>query len=314
MENKNDISEELLAAYLDGNTSATETREILDALKTDTELREIIDIALEVERDWVSTYDVLPMRKLAAQSGDNICGVLCEAFVLHKRGVHFDEQELLETAQINRWLTPQGSPLHSIGLLLAHYGLMVTRKYDADIEDIEKALALDNDVIVVVDGEKLYPQRLDEENAPNHAVVVTEINESTKSVVIFDPQENATLPISISQFELAWNESHRYMVRVLQAIDDYDPQPIQLENIQITHDLWELREAIAENAHEVWAAARIKEGWTYGAERDDTLKKNPDLIPYSALPESEKEYDRIMAMNTLKLVRRLGFDLVKRKE
>ena len=114
MENKNDISEELLAAYLDGNTSATETREILDALKTDTELREIIDIALEVEHDRVSTYDVLPMRKLAANSGDNICSVLCEAFVLHKRGIDFEEQELLETAQNNRWLTPQGSPLHSL--------------------------------------------------------------------------------------------------------------------------------------------------------------------------------------------------------
>lgn len=38
-----------------------------------------------------------------------------------------------------------------------------------------------------------------------------------------------------------------------------------------------LREAIAENAHEVWAAARIKEGWTYGKGRDDANKKYPDL-------------------------------------
>ena len=74
----------------------------------------------------------------------------------------------------------------------------------------------------------------------------------------------------------------------------------------------ELREAIAENAHDVWAVARIKDGWTFGPERNDTLKHHPDLIPYSALPDGEKEYDRLMALNTIKLVKKLGFDLVKR--
>ena len=234
MENKYNISDELLAAYLDGNTSTTETQEILEALSANPELREIMDIALKVEHDRVATYNALPMRKMAAKSGNNICSVLCEAFVLHKRGVPFEEQAMLEMAQKNCWLTPQGSPLHSIGLLLAHYGLMVTRKYDASMEDIRKAIALDNDVIVVVNSDKLYSGRWNDEDAPNHAVAVTEFKEDTRSVVIFDPQENATLPIPIAQFESAWNESHRYMVRVLQSIDDYDPQPIRLEDIQLT--------------------------------------------------------------------------------
>ena len=79
-------------------------------------------------------------------------------------------------------------------------------------------------------------------------------------------------------------------------------------------DLEELQEAIAENAHDVWAEARIKEGWTYGKERDDAKKQNPDIIPYTALPDSEKEYDRIMAFNTIKLVKKLGFDIVKRND
>ena len=59
------------------------------------------------------------------------------------------------------------------------------------------------------------------------------------------------------------------------------------------------------------AATRIKEGWTFGPERDDKLKRHPDLIPYSALPEREKEYDRIMALNTIKLVKRLGYTITK---
>ena len=52
--------------------------------------------------------------------------------------------------------------------------------------------------------------------------------------------------------------------------------------------------------------------WTFGPERDDANKKHPDLIPYSALPDSEKEYDRIMAFDTIRLVEKLGFKIVKK--
>jgi hypothetical protein len=102
------------------------------------------------------------------------------------------------------------------------------------------------------------------------------------------------------------------MVRVLQSIEDYEPRPINLDDISLTDDLLELREAIAENAHDVWATARKKEGWTFGLECDDVNKKHPDLIPYSSLPDSEKEYDRSMALDTIKLVKKLGFEIVKK--
>ena len=43
MANKEYISDELLAAYLDGNTSKEETMQILEALKEDKELQEVLD-------------------------------------------------------------------------------------------------------------------------------------------------------------------------------------------------------------------------------------------------------------------------------
>lgn len=304
------ISDELLAAYLDGNTSEAETLKVLNALQDDAELRETLTVALSVDETESLTYDVLPLMRLAAECGNNICSVLCEAYILHRRGIPFEEQDLLDIAQSNHWLTPKGSPLHSIGQLLAHYKLMVTRKYDATFEDIGKALSLDNDVLVVVDSDKLYEGREDNEDAPNHAVVVTAVRED--SITIFDPQEKALRTIPYSLFKSAWKESHNYMVRVLMSVEDYEPQPINLDDIVLTDNLLELREAIAENAHDVWATARIKEGWTYGKERDDANKKHPDLIPYSALPDGEKEYDRLMALDTIKLVRKLGFDIVKK--
>ncbi len=94
----------------------------------------------------------------------------------------------------------------------------------------------------------------------------------------------------------------------------YNPKPIDLSDVELTEDLNELREAIAENAHEIWAEGRQAEGWTYGPQRDDAKKENPCMVPYSELPESEKEYDRDMAMKTIKLVKKLGYDLVKREE
>ena len=310
MEDKNYISDELLAAYLDGNTSESETLEVLNAIKGDPSLKEVLDIALDLEEEEYATYNVLPMMKLAAQSGNNICSVLCEAFILHRREVPFEETELLAIAQNNHWLKPKGSPLHSIGQLLTHYDLMVTRNYDASINDISAALALDNDVIVVVDKEKLY-QLEDNEDAPNHAVVVRGVQD--ENVSLFDPTlEDTDVNVSLSSFLDAWQESRNYMVRVLQSIEDYEPRPINLDDISLTDDLLELREAIAENAHDVWATARKKEGWTFGSKRDDVNKKHPDLIPYSSLPDSEKEYDRLMALDTIKLVKKLGFEIVKK--
>ncbi len=311
MANKNIISDELLAAYLDGNTNEAETRMVLDALKDDAELREMLDIAMQVEGEEEVTYDVLPMMKLAAESGRNICSVLCETYVLHRRGCTFQEQEMLAIAEEHHWLTAQGTPLYAIGQLLTHYGMMVVRRYDATIDAICHALALDNDVMVVVDSDKLYEGREDKEDEPNHAVVVKAVDQ--QQVSLFDPSAPDThVTVPIERFLNAWKESNHYMVQVLQTVGDYEPRPINVDQIPLDDDLVELQEAIAENAHEVWAEARMKDGWTYGPERDDANKKHPDLIPYSSLPDSEKEYDRLMAFNTIKLVKKLGFEIVKR--
>lgn len=95
--------------------------------------------------------------------------------------------------------------------------------------------------------------------------------------------------------------------------NDYRPAPIDTADVILPDELVDLSEAIAKNVHEVWAQGRIAEGWTYGPERNDALKKHPCLIPYEELPESEKEYDRATALGTLKLIQKLGFDIAKRR-
>lgn len=91
----------------------------------------------------------------------------------------------------------------------------------------------------------------------------------------------------------------------------YQPNPKDLSGISLPEELQSLTEIIAENVHDVWAASRISEGWTYGKKRDDELKETPCLVAYADLPESEKEYDRRTAMDTLKLIIALGYRITK---
>lgn len=92
----------------------------------------------------------------------------------------------------------------------------------------------------------------------------------------------------------------------------YTPRPIDTSGVTLPPELVELTEKLAENAHDVWANRRLAQGWTYGPTRDDTNKKHPDLIPYAELPESEKDYDRKTAMETLRVIITLGYRIAKR--
>lgn len=91
----------------------------------------------------------------------------------------------------------------------------------------------------------------------------------------------------------------------------YIPNPLDTEHIVLPEALNELTEQMARNVHEVWAKGRIDEGWSYGEQRDDQQKKHPCLVAYEELPETEREYDRNTAIQTLKLILKLGFKISK---
>ena len=94
---------------------------------------------------------------------------------------------------------------------------------------------------------------------------------------------------------------------------EYIPSPIDTSDIELTDDLKQLVEELARNVHDIWATGRLNEGWTYGPERNDILKKHPCLIDYSELPESEKEYDRNTATETLKMILKLGWKIEQKQ-
>jgi hypothetical protein len=117
-----------------------------------------------------------------------------------------------------------------------------------------------------------------------------------------------------------WREFHWFAIQQrqrpksdpdLHAGEAYRPQPIPTGNVALPSELEELREVLARNAHEVWAERRLEEGWRLGAPRDEIRKLTPCLIAYEKLPESEKDYDRSTAMETLKTIVALGYRIEK---
>ena len=92
----------------------------------------------------------------------------------------------------------------------------------------------------------------------------------------------------------------------------YTPAPMDTTTVVLNDEILALTERIAANVHDVWAQGRISEGWTYGPVKDAQRKVTPLLVPYDQLPESEKAYDRNTALETIKMIMLLGYELKKR--
>lgn len=92
---------------------------------------------------------------------------------------------------------------------------------------------------------------------------------------------------------------------------EYIPAPVDTSDVVLDEQLLALTEQLAKNTHENWSKGRLDQGWTFGPTRDDAAKTTPCLVPYEELSETEKEYDRVTAMQTLKLIVKLGYKITK---
>jgi len=91
----------------------------------------------------------------------------------------------------------------------------------------------------------------------------------------------------------------------------YIPKPEDTSNVVLSDEILSLTESIARNTHENWAKNKIEDGWTYGKELDEVKKTHPCLTEYENLSESDKEYDRVTAMEAIKLLIKLGYKIIK---
>ena len=196
MNDKNQISDELLAAFLDGNTNAEDTMHVLNAAEQDMELQEIIRIASEVDEDMAITIKptIIPMTAMAAKKKETyLCDIECEEFVLHQFGIEVTHKSLLDTAYKNCWLKDKGMPLYNIGRLLEKNNLPVSRRYNSTIEEVVRLLSVGNQLIAVVDDTLLGNAQSSANQHPNHAVAISSISVETDEIILFNPNTDEEL-------------------------------------------------------------------------------------------------------------------------
>ena len=319
------ITDETMERFIQGKTSVEETVEIMAAIAANPELEETVVThrRMTYSKEQMEDYgSFIPVGSMAADDGQNLCDFQCETYILKAFGKTVEEGALAKESRQNYWLRGEGTPLYNIGKLMELQGLLVNRRFNATLDELVEALA-NHKVIAVVNGDTLAGKEIDIfandfsfEDNPNHAVVVVSIDKEAKTASIYNPAtQQETTTYGLDRFVAAWNESRNYMVtaRPKAFPEEYNPQPVDVSNVKLNDDLEELIEMIAENAHDVWAVDKMKAGYGYAPldpNGNEEKGHNHYLVPYFMLSESDKEPDRRMATNTIKLLKRLGYRLV----
>ena len=91
----------------------------------------------------------------------------------------------------------------------------------------------------------------------------------------------------------------------------YIPNPEDTSRITLSEEIEGLTEIIAKNTHENWSKNKLNDGWVYGDTIDEIKKTHPHLVEYEELDEEAKEYDRITAMEAIKLLIKMGYKITK---
>ena len=63
-----------------------------------------------------------------------------------------------------------------------------------------------------------------------------------------------------------------------------------------------------EQTHQNWFLVKAEEGWVYGEVKDAEKKTHPCMVPYAALPESQKAKDDLFRMAVL-----LAYEVLKKE-
>lgn len=323
------IPEEIVEKYLMGEASFAEKMQVELAARKDAALAERLLVAKRFQKmAEADEREELPLERMAAQSEDNLCDILCERYILRmfypdmERTLWTDAKE--EQAFLDglsgpeepgtKWLTEKGTALYNIGRILEMGGLSTSRHLFCETEGLKEALRRSEAIIAVVNKDLLAGKEGDE--LPNHAVCVLELKED--SVRLFNPAAEGERDVyALKDFLRAWETSRRYAVFANKPERKvYDPHVLKLvDSIELDEGLTDLGEALAEFVHDMWAEKRISEGYVYGPENNSDPAKGPltnkDLKPYSDLSEDEKDYDRDSSMKTLKLLKYLGYTIEK---
>ncbi|MDD4847425.1 MAG: hypothetical protein PHR53_01475 [Bacteroidales bacterium] len=216
MSEKKNISEELLARYLERKTNAEETKQVLDYLASDSlALNELLLASQETAFQQIETekqgkkksiyarsilskndldddtrYQIAGHGKVAMAAetdcGFKTCAIQAQQIVLQDYGVNVSTNELTQIAQENGWyIEQQGTPMDFVGELLNYFNINAVQMRNANIYHLIHELSQGHKIIVGVDSNELeqtatwrnYDEVMHGKEA-NHVLVVAGIDTS----------------------------------------------------------------------------------------------------------------------------------------
>ena len=296
----NPINPDLFNKFLDGEANALETMRVLEAIKTVPFWRQryIAVKRFEAMLAEEEKNDVIPE--------DNYSDYLCERYILRNLFPEYIAENQ-GTATNDGLLFLQrmekGPSVYNDGRVMEKHGLAVTRQYRAGLGDLQTLTDNGEGVIALIEREALNGEA---KGAPDQAVCVLKAND--KEVTFFnpvfpDPEDMAQIDVCpTDKFMKAWESSRYYLVSANRPENKvYLPYPAQLDDQDFDGDLLELRDALAEDLHDEWAAEQMEAGVTEA--QDQRLR------PFSLLSDADKEPERQDAARMLTRIQRLGYTI-----
>lgn len=227
------ISDEQLAAFIDGELSAavmeamTESPKLLEEFRIASMAANLID---EVEPQNIPFHHGQPELHCfnpcfsIAESGpcqqSDICAIKSEQLILSHFGIEVPTEDLVSLSSEKGWYSEgKGTSIGCVGNLLEHCGLKVERRQGATIDEVREELLAGGKVMLCIDageligdpGEEYYEDIFMGEIA-DHAVVVVGIDDNGK-VVIYDPATPELIDsYPFDRFIDAWQDSGCYLI------------------------------------------------------------------------------------------------------
>ena len=226
-----EITDELIACYLEGNVTDEERAAVEAYLSENDEAMDELMIARSelayqecVGRPSVFAKSMIDYDEyaLAAASEKMDCAIKAQQMVLHNYGIEVSVEELTELAKKNGWFEEdKGSAFDFVGELLNTYGVESVQMRNAGIYHIMHELSQGHKIIVGVDNENSDPDSTFGFDGAQHVMLVVGIDTSDKDnlkVVVKDPSHPDVEQLyPAKDFMERWRNTGCFMVATKQA-------------------------------------------------------------------------------------------------
>jgi hypothetical protein len=152
------------------------------------------------------------------------CAIMCQKYILQSfiPECQLTELELATWAYDEGYYHPgAGTMIDDVGRILEHHGIAVERSQGNSVSDIIEHLSHNRKLIVGLDSNEIWQNSWEQQlkdlffmPEANHAVQIIGYDEEREVFILNDPgrPDGKAFEVSYMDFELAWDDSNRFLM------------------------------------------------------------------------------------------------------